>query len=138
MKQIRNFVMLSLMTLMLGLVSCGGPDMKAINEKIEKEGNSATFTQKEYAAMADYLEKNIEKQLEVETKNMDWEESEKYMEKNFPHMDDYLFILALADAEGELDGSNSAKFNKIKQKTIKIIQDAQETIMENYDDDYDF
>ena len=55
MKKIKNFIMVSLMALMVFLVSCGDSTLKSINEKIEKEGTSATFTQKEYAAMADYV-----------------------------------------------------------------------------------
>ena len=123
MKKIRNFIMVSLMALMMTLMSCGDSTLKTINEKIEKEGTSATFTQKEYAAMVDYVEKNFDKQLEVETKNMDWEESEKYMQKNFPLVDDYLIILAFADAEGELDKSTSIKYNQIIKKVQNKIKD---------------
>lgn len=123
MKKIRNLLMMCLVALLLGFVSCGEGALKAINEKIEKEGTSATFTQKEYAAMVDYVEKNFEKQLEVEAKNMDWEESEKYMQKNFPHLDDYIIILAFADAEGELDKSTSAKYNQIIKKVQNKIND---------------
>lgn len=129
MKKIKNFVMMSLMALMVILVSCGDSTLKSINEKIEKEGTSATFTQKEYAAMVDYVEKNFDKQIEVEAKNMDWEESEKYMQKNFPHLDDYIIILAFAEAEGELDKSTSAKYNQ-------IIKKVQNKIKETYD--YEF
>lgn len=123
MKKIRNFIMVSLMALMMTLMSCGDSTLKTINEKIEKEGTSATFTQKEYAAMVDYVEKNFDKQLEVETKNMDWEESEKYMQKNFPHLDDYIIILAFADAGGELDKSTSIKYNQIIKKVQNKIKD---------------
>ena len=123
MKKIRNLLIMSLVVLLLGFVSCENGALKAINEKIEKEGTSATFTQKEYAAMVNHVEKNLDKQIEVEAKNMDWEESEKYMQKNFPHLDDYIIILAFADAEGELDKSTSAKYNQIIKKVQNKIKD---------------
>ena len=45
------------------------------------------------------------------------------MQKNFPHLDDYIIILAFADAEGELDKSTSTKYNQIVKKVRDKIKD---------------
>lgn len=88
----------------LSMVSCGGAEMKAINEKIEKEGNQATFSQKEYSAMADYILSHID----------DMNEDEKIV--------DYTMILMSADIEGNLDDSTKAKCEKIQQKAQEIMK----------------
>lgn len=117
MKKIKNFIMVSLMALMMTLISCGDSTLKAINKKIEKEGTSATFTQKEYAAMADYLDKNYMKMFK-EFSKMDYEDDDieeklDKLENKYPNINEYMMILAFADAEGELDKKNSMKWKKI-------------------------
>ncbi|MCH5231450.1 MAG: hypothetical protein J1F43_06610 [Muribaculaceae bacterium] len=89
----------------LAMVSCGGADMKAINEKIEKEGVEATFSNKEYAAMADYILSHFD----------DVDQDEKIF--------DYTMILLAADVEGKLDNSTKAKCEEIQKKAQQTVRD---------------
>lgn len=113
----------------LAMVSCGGPDMKAINEKIEKGGDNVAFSQKEYAAMADYLEKNylnyMKESNNIDIDSDDWEEQVDKLEKKYPNIDNYIFILGFADADGELDEATSKKWNDISRKIKETVKKQQ-------------
>ena len=90
MKKILGFVIAAT----LALTACGGVSQKAIDEKIEKEGVSASFSQKEYTFMADYALANF-----VDEKSME-----------------YAFVLVNAYMEGKLDSSNEAKCEELQSK----------------------
>lgn len=83
-----------LIVLTLVISSCSGISQKSIDEKIEKEGIDANFSQKEYAFMADYAISHFE-----DSKSSD-----------------YIFVLLNASVEGKLDASNEAKCEELQTK----------------------
>lgn len=108
---------MSLTALMMIFVSCGDSTLKIINEKIEKEGTAAKFTQKEYAEMADYLDKNYMKMFKefskLDYEDDDIEEKIDKLENKYPFIGEYMMILSVADYEGSLDKGTSLKVKKL-------------------------
>ena len=90
MKKFLGFVIAT----MMALTACSGVSQKAIDEKIEKDGYDASFSQQEYAFMADYALSHFD-----ESKSSD-----------------YMFVLMNADAEGKLDSSNETKCKELQSK----------------------
>lgn len=117
MKKIRNFLFMTLMALMMTLVSCENSSLKAINEKIEKEGPSAQFTSKEYAEMANYLLKNYSNMMDeyssLDLEDKDFDKKIEKLEKKYPFIGEYMMILSVADYEGALDKGTSLKVKKL-------------------------
>lgn len=89
-------------TAMLVLTSCGGVSQKSIDEKIEKDGVTAEFSQKEYEFMADYVISHFDEILSSQDEN-----NPKAL---------YMFVLLNADVEGKLDESVQKKCEEISKK----------------------
>lgn len=117
MKAINNYLKFFIIIVSLTLVACENSSLKTINEKIEKEGTSATFTQKEYAAMADYLLKNYSKIMkeynQIDLEDDDIENQIDKLDKKYPYIGEYMMILSLADFDGKLDEKTSSKVKEI-------------------------
>ena len=97
-----------LIFLLSGLSSCGAPSLESINEKIQKEGYEATFTQKEYKQMAIYVNDNLD--------NIKNSYEFFFMDDKYPYMDKYLFILVEASKEGKLDSSTEKTMIEVERK----------------------
>lgn len=117
--------------MILLLASCSGVDYKAINEKIDREGFEAEFSQQEYQDMIKFLENNMEKVFKHGAKalenlnNLGTEDySPSYNDNELADLgvrvNHYLMILDFAQDEGRLDSSNSEKFDKIYQKSVEL------------------
>lgn len=100
------------------MVSCGGPDYRAIVEKLENDPSS--LTQKDYSQMIDYMDDIVS-------------DPQKYKEANNLENPDTLllgFILFCGFAEGEgdipkMDEANKSHFQKVVEKIEKIKEDIQ-------------
>ncbi len=96
-------------TLTLIMTSCGGTDLKSVNEKIEKDGVEAKFTQEEYNAIISYLS-DIYDSPESLKKAMEGGDEQ------VNQMLEYTGILLSAKEEGLLDESTSKKLESLDKK----------------------
>lgn len=105
-------------TLTLIMTSCGGTDIKSLDEKFDKGDANTTFTQDEYEAMVSYLEEicsnpeKIQKAMESENPN----------DEVASRMVNYSFALAIAKSEGKLDASTLEKYQKAMEESQKILE----------------
>ena len=113
--------------MVLVLASCGNVDYTAINEKLDKEGVYANFSQEEYSNMIDFVDKNqteAYKSVHNMLNNFDIDSSPSEEDKAMAEKGQrcYIYVMALGYAEdnGKLDSSNSKKFNKVYQKTKEL------------------
>ena len=116
MKNFTKAVLTSVLLVAFTLVSCGGGNLKAIDEKIEKEGVEAKFSSGEYDAMIEFMEKLVNDNPEYDSTD------EKQMDKfgdDFGKMFTYMMVLGLAQDNGYLSSSQIEKFDEIRQKAAK-------------------
>lgn len=99
------------------MTSCGGTDLKSLDEKFEKGDENTTFTQSEYEAMISYLDElysNPEKVQEIAGTKEDLEVAARII--------NYGFALAIAKDEGKLDKCNLEKYENTLEKTNKVLE----------------
>lgn len=113
MKKFFRFLSLSMMVAMIALTSCGN-NLKEVNEKIDKDGIMATFTDKEYAAMADYVEKNLDRIKAEDFFSSDMSENDK-------HLVQYIMFLGAAEQQGLLDNATDQKVKEIITEIDKLV-----------------
>lgn len=111
----KKFLIAIAATLTLIMTSCGGADLKSVNEKIEKDGVEAKFTQEEYNAIISYLS-DIYDSPESLKKAMEGGDGQ------VNQMFEYTGILLRAKEEGLLDASTLEKYQKVLEKTQKLLE----------------
>ena len=128
MESLSKTVISMLMFVGILLVSCGNADYKAIDKKIETDGIDANFTDKEYGAMLDYVEKYVEQQLPKANKRYNLENEQEMKEWSeeldaaFGQVFVYIAAVSIADEEGKLSSTDQKHFNKI-MKTLQSISE---------------
>lgn len=116
----------------LSFVSCGGTDYKAIDKKFEAEGVYADFTNQEYNAMLDYVEKNIDKAL-AKAQSGDDIENEEDIDKAWREVEpvlNYMGSLAVAAEEGKLDTDNVKRYKRLQSKINDLVSQSELMITE--------
>lgn len=117
--------------MILLLASCSGVDYTTINEKIDREGVEAEFSQQEYQDMIKFLDSNLEKVTKQTAKTLEKlnnlgaedytpSDKDKEMTELGVRVNHYIMVLGYAYEEGRLDSSNSEKFDKIYQKSVEL------------------
>lgn len=114
----KKFLIVIAVMLTAIMTSCGGADLKSLDEKFDKGDENTTFTQDEYEAMISYLEgiyNNPEKiQEAMESENPNNEVASRLV--------NYSFALAIAKSEGKLDASTLEKYQKVLEKSQKLLE----------------
>lgn len=105
----KKFLIVIAVMLTAIMTSCGGADLKSVNEKIEKDGVEAKFTQEEYNAIISYLS-DIYDSPETLKKAMEGGDEQ------VDQMIEYTGILLRAKEEGLLDESTSKKLESLDNK----------------------
>ena len=116
----------------LSFVSCGRTDYKAIDKKFEAEGVYADFTDQEYNAMLDYVEKNIEKTLAI-AQSRDYVENEEDMDKAWKELEPVLYYmgsLSVAAEEGKLDTNNVKRYKRLQSKINDLLSQSELMVTE--------
>lgn len=97
----KSLIKISICCLLLLFTACGGSLQKTVDEKIDKEGLFTSFTQEEYAYMADYVISHFNDIHDIQDKGYGVQ---------------YVLILLNAEDEGKLNASNLTKLEEIKLK----------------------
>lgn len=120
------------------LASCGGADYKTIDKKIEENGVDANFTDKEYSAMLDYVEKYVEQQLPKANRSYNLED-EQDMEDWDKELDAagqvflYLAAVSTASEEGKLSSVDQKRLKKIMKEIQSISEYSNASINHQYE-----
>ena len=130
MKKLKNLLLLSLLVLGLSLVSCGGANLKAIDEKIQKDGMEAKFSSGEYNAMIGFIEKLIKDNPHYDPS--DEQQMEKFGE-DFGNMFTYMMVLGLAKDKGDLSSSQIEKLDIIQKKAAQLVDNSESGFQEEYE-----
>ena len=116
MKNLNKLFVVTILLSILTLVSCGGANLKAIDEKIEKEGMEANFSSDEYDAMIGFIEKLFKDNPQYDS--TDDKQIAQFAE-DFGKMFNYIMVLGFAKDNGNLSSSQIAKLDKIQQNAAK-------------------
>lgn len=115
MKIFRTLFLSSLLMSVLALVSCGGASLKAIDEKIAKDGIEAKFSSGEYDAMISFIEKQVNDNSQYDP--TDDAQMEQFGD-DFGRMFSYILALGVAKDNGDLSSSQIKKLEKIQQSDV--------------------
>lgn len=126
-----------LASLMLLLVSCAEKDYTTINEKIDRDGMEATFSQEEYNDMIEFVDKNMEKIMKVTGEKLNSlndqfmagddslsdsnKDEYKKLAQDANRMENYMMILENAKEEGKLDSSTEKKEEQVYEEYKRLL-----------------
>lgn len=110
----KKFLIAIAATLTLTLTSCGGADLKSIDEKFDKGDKNTTFTQDEYETMVSYLEE-LSNDPETMQKLIESENTDKEVVNR---VGNYTLALGIAQYDGSLDASILERWKKVFEKII--------------------
>lgn len=106
--------------LMLSLASCGSSaDYEAIHKKLEQNEKP---TAADYSAMATYLEDGLDKMKELQNEGKDDLKGMEEFEKEYPYYFEFMGVLVIADASGNLDEATKEKLEKLQSKAKQFNQ----------------
>ena len=126
-----------LASLMLLLVSCAEKDYTTINEKIDRDGMEATFSQEEYNDMIEFVDKNMEKIMKVTGEKLNSlndqfmagddslsdsnKDEYQKLAQDANRMENYMMILENAKEEGKLDSSTEKKEEQLYEEYKRLL-----------------
>lgn len=126
-----------LASLMILLVSCAEKDYTTINEKIDRDGMEATFSQEEYNDMIEFVDKNMEKIMKVTGEKLNSlndqfmagddslsdsnKDEYQKLAQDANRMENYMMILENAKEEGKLDSSTEKKEEQLYEEYKRLL-----------------